>query len=570
MSTEVAAPTDVQETPDVSEDTAVPDEGPAEELPSPQDDGPPPPDTDETCTCIPTDHCDENGACVDDVCTQGATTCASLEQISICNEDGSAFELIDCDENTACYLGECVAQKCDPGGPAVCEDGQIKVCNGLGTEYNLIPCPGGTACKDGECVPIEPNVILLVDTSGSMNWVNEAGGMPDECEGDDCVPWTWPMCDDPESPVTRLGKAKKALQGVLTSDAAADARMALMRFPQLLNILGGGAAPTCAGAGLKGFGKIFQEQHALEYEQVQPEKLGSIMPVPFPATQQTDKSSLLEWIDFSQVYDIGDKDCILATVCDGEPGNKWCVGNKCAALVEPELFATGQTPIGRTLFYAGEYLRHAVVAQGRDCAADADCASPHYTCLEGKCHDPYRACRPNVIVLLSDGAESFDTFAEKFFHPFIQAKRLHYGLGCSSDADCLSGATCVGGACTAPDELPDAVCHLTDVPCTKNQEGFEYKYKCGPAQTCSGKCDQTGLTWTDSDEGAEVLRDAAGDPIAVTIHVVDASSALVGSKTIATLGGGKHLPVDLDDPQSIIDVFLPLLDVKAAVEGCGP
>jgi hypothetical protein len=561
---DVAAEPDVAVAPDVPEepDTTEPsDEGPGVDVPP---DGP-----DTGCRCVPTSHCDASGACVEDVCLEGATTCASLEQISICNADGSAAELIDCDGSTACYLGECLEQVCEPGQDAVCQDGQLLVCNGLGLELTLLPCPGGTACEGGICAPIEPNVIVLVDTSGSMNQADELGGTLADCVGDSCAPWTWPLCDAAAAPMTRLGKVKVALQGALGSAIAGDVRMALMRFPQLLDILGGGAAPTCAGAGLKGFGKIFSEEHALEAEQVTGDKLTSVLPVPFSADAQSDQAPLLQWLDFEHTFLMSETECVLALSCDGKPGNKWCLDNQCAEQLEPELSATGGTPIGRSLFYAGEYLRHNVIVQGRVCIDDASCGSPHYACVDGTCHDPHRACRPTVIVLLSDGAESFDTFPEKFFHPFIQAKRLQYGLGCSADADCAGEATCMAGTCQPGSALPDKVCHLTDVPCQANPECSEYKYPCGPAQTCSGKCEATGLTWTDASGDAQVLRDPAGDPISVTIHVVDASPFPVGGKTIAALGGGQHLPVNLDDPQSIIDVFLPLIDLKDTVD-CGP
>ena len=176
----------------------------------------------------------------------------------------------------------------------------------------------------------------------------------------------------------------------------------------------------------------------------------------------------MEWVDFDEVYDISETECTLSLNCPSEAGKAWCIGQKCAVLVEPELHATGGTPLGRSLFYAGEILRHLVVAEGRPCSADSDCGSPHYTCVEGACRDPYRACRPNLIVMFTDGGESFDNFPETFFHPQVQAKRLHYGLGCTSDADCLNGAACVSGICELPEVVPSQVCHLTDVPCSSN------------------------------------------------------------------------------------------------------
>ena len=68
--------------------------------------------------------------------------------------------------------------------------------------------------------------------------------------------------------------------------------------------------------------------------------------------------------------------------------------------------------------------------------------------------------------------------------------------------------------------------------------------------------------------GQDVLRDATGAPFSVTVHVVDAANAPTGTQLVATLGGGQHAVVDLDDLDGILSVFLPLLDVKANTDAC--
>jgi hypothetical protein len=226
--------------------------------------------------------------------------------------------------------------------------------------------------------------------------------------------------------------------------------------------------------------------------------------------------------------------------------------------------------MGRSLFYAGEVLRHRVVVEGRACEADVDCDSPHYTCVDQACHDPLRDCRANVIILFSDGGETLDTWPDKFFHPRVQAKRFHYGLGCSSDDDCLNGATCASGTCQIPAEvaLPSGVCHLTSVECVDNTPCFaDYKYPCGPSQTCSGECEGLGTAYVDN-VGQDLLRDPSGAPISVTVHVVDAAGAETGNGLIAKLGGGQHVPVDFDDLEGLIGAFTPLLDIKSNLDGC--
>jgi hypothetical protein len=533
------------------------------------------------CLCPKPQHCTDAGECADDVCAEGTTTCADLVSQKMCNDDGSAFSLSPCPESEACYLGECVATVCSPDDLPTCEDGDVKSCNSLGTAYILTPCPGGKGCQGGACVAIEPNVILIMDTSGSMNWINDQGIMPDECEGADCPPWSWPAaCDDPEEPVTRLGKAKKALQSVVTSEAAKGLRMALQRFPQNQSLLLGAKGPTCGDGGLLGLNTWTADEHQtheLLADKVLGKSLRTVMPVPFASDGTSNVDELLSWIDFEETFETSEKSCnLLPLGCPGEVGDvKACLDGFCAIQTQPELRATGQTPIGRSLFYAGEILRHRVVVQGRACEADVDCDSPHYACVEGACHDAFRKCRPNVIVVFTDGGESVDTWAEikessaAFFNPRVQAKRLHYGLGCAGDSDCLNGATCVSDVCTSPElTVADKACHLTDVPCDSNAACSDYKYKCGPAQTCSGECEETGLTFIDTKAGQEVLRDSAGEPIAATVHVVDASKSMTSNSLIAAMGGGQHVSVELENIENLVDAFLPLLDVKVSLGGC--
>lgn len=527
-----------------------------------------------TCDCQPYEYCDDSEVCVDDVCDQGSVTCDSPTDRRVCADDGSSFEVTPCPGAEICYLGVCEEPTCTPNEVVGCDGGQLEVCNSVGNELLLIPCPGGSACLDGECVDAEPNVILLMDTSGSMNWVNEQGGSLAECEGDGCASWAWPSCDDPVFPQTRLGKAKLALQGVLATEEAKGVRLALQRFPQLFSLLGGASEPDCAGAPLMGFDlAIFDNgvNHEVPYESMAG-GAPQIMPVPFSpeaVDPETKHAELLRWIDFEEHYDLNDEECIALTQCEGAAGKKACIGGHCGVLIEPELRALGNTPLGRALFYAGEMFRHVVVVQGRQCVADTDCASPHYSCVDGECHDPLRACRANIVVVLSDGGESVDTWPDDFFHPRVQAKRLHYGLECGTSDDCMNGATCVSGVCEMPDaDLPPGVCHLTDVPCEDNGVCFaDYKYPCGPASTCSGECEDLVDEEVDA-KGANVLRDPAGQPISVTVHIVDAANQVNGNSLVAALGGGQHVPVNLDDPASLLDVFKPLLDVKDNIDGC--
>jgi len=564
------------------------------------------------------EHCDEEDTCIDDLCDEGTTVCGAPteeapEALLVCNADGSAVEVVACGDGEVCHLGVCQEPACEPSAVDGCEDGQLKVCNSIGTAFFLVPCAGGSACHEGECVQISANVILLLDTSGSMNALDLEGTLPDECEGDDCAPWSWPLCDDFVNPATRLGKAKLALQGVLDSEEAAGARMALQRFPQKFDLfkLLGESAPTCGGVPLVGF-DLWSKDNASVHLSHQVAELApdgsdlvEIVPVPFGMDLAATNTEILRWVDNAHDYEADGETCANLSECSNPIANKACIDDECSVGVEPELRAMGKTPIGRALFYAGEIYRQTVVVQGRACTEDADCHSPHYSCVDDACHDPFRVCRPNLVILFSDGAETLDTNPDLFFHPRIQAKRLHHGLGCATDADCLNGATCTGGACALPADLdlPEAyhvveadkcykgevaedgaceqaagpdevccqtqgVCHGTSVPCANNTVCAPYKYPCGgSASQCSGKCEDIDSGFTDS-AGEDVLRDPSGAPFSVTIHVVDAADAPTGTKLVAALGGGQHTVVDLDDLAGILDVFAPLLDVKVNTDAC--
>ena len=234
--------------------------------------------------------------------------------------------------------------------------------------------------------------------------------------------------------------------------------------------------------------------------------------------------------------------------------------------MDPELRGVGFTPIGKSLFYAGEYFRHQVLVEGKACMADADCASPHHTCVDGLCHDPLHECRPNVVVLLTDGGETEDRDSGTFFHPRAQAKRLHYGLGCAGDADCAGGATCQAGSCQPPLlPYPDGtqMCSVFGIPCAADGDcispctGGQCPVTCGPARV-------DGMTQGEAGR----ITDQAGHPVSLTLHVVDASGVDGGNADLAAYGGGLHVSVDLVDVDALVQRLQPLLDTKTLLARC--
>ena len=484
----------------------------------------------EPCECPLTQHCDAaTGECVWNVCTPGQATCDSTSTRLLCNGDGSASVLEACPSDRVCYLGECAPVVCDNTTPPACDGGEVSVCNSVGTGFSRIPCPGGTECALGACRPIQANVLLVVDTSDSMNSLWDTAMHADDCEGWDCPPWQFPSCDDPSEPQTRLGRAKLALQEILTGEHAAEHRIALQRFPQGPLLYG---APACR-AGWYSPELTLSDDPGTHTTGAAwfADRMWEVIAEPFPDSRTTDTEALLSWVDFSEALTPVGPSCDVPMDC--KTGT--CLAGECQGHSDPELRAVGGTPLGRSLFYAGEYLRHFVLVEGRPCAGDVDCASPHHTCQAGRCRDPWASCRPNVVILLTDGGESVAKSPGDFFHPHVQAKRMHFGLGCETPADCVADATCEYGTCRAP----------------------------GPSigSPVGGYVDS---------EGADRLTDAEGTPVSVTVHVVDASGngGQATNELIALWGGGQHVPVDFDDLDSLVQGFIPLLDVKSGLAKC--
>ena len=521
------------------------------------------------CPCGPTMHCIEGGGCADDVCLKGQLTCDSLAALKVCNNDGSAFEVEACPGESLCYLGQCTEPVCDPAEPPFCgETGVLTKCNSLGLDYIELPCPGGTACFGGLCTPIQPNVIVVVDTSGSMSLLfDDDTTYPDECQGEEgCPPWTWPGCDDPDEPLTRLGRAKKALQALMTSDAATTVRLALQRFPEV-----GRKYPGCK-TGYSQFkfkmsGDV--DKQAVDLAWFEP-NLSQIMAVPFsPDTGDNDTAALLSWVDFTEEVGPG-ADCnsglgCTSNVCYAFEGTG--PQKKCQLHTDPELRGDGPTPLGKSLFYAGEYLRHFVLVEGKACAQDSDCGSPHHACQQGKCRDPFHKCRQTSVILFTDGLDTVDDDPETFFHPRVQAKRLRYGLNCTNDFECGGGAACVEGRCwvDALDTVPDKMCNALAQGCMS--DGDCPDYFCGLPQPCSGKCEPAKVA-VKATAGKAVLKDHDGNPLSVTTHVVDASGLGEANKLVALNGGGIHVSVDFEDIDEVVAQLLTLLDVKTDTGAC--
>lgn len=523
------------------------------------------------CECPPQTHCDDEGFCQADVCTKGATTCATLQSLKICDENGASFTEEACPESHVCFGGVCTPPICEPNEITGCLDGGLAVCNSIGTDTVKTPCPAGLACAEGECKPVPPNVLLLIDTSGSMNW-DSNGQDPTDCFGGSCPVWSHPNCDNGPSAYTRLGKVKEALNTVIASAEASDIRFALQRFAQVpwpspSNPLAFLLGPDCAG----GYWDMPEtnislisgddDSHQTSVTGWFGQNISQIIAHGFPTAGPMNTGLLSSWFDGVETVAQTSSYCADSSACNGNP----CLNSSCAVTTNPELRAVGATPIGKSLFYAGEYLRHMVLVQGKFCEEDSDCGSSNHTCVDGQCHDEFAYCRENVIVLFSDGAETENVHIDDFFHPRVQAKRLHYGLGCQQDADCLSGALCVGGVCRPPEGAVDEaamVCETGGAACTNS---IQCPDPCITWSNCQGYCTPTSVDYVDPIVPANRLIDAAGVPRPVRVHVVDASGVEGQNEIIAAYGGGVHVSVDLANPEELLSTVTQILgDVKGS------
>jgi len=493
-------------------------------------------------------------------CEAGARTCDGVAAVLLCGDDGRSYERTPCEEGTACVAGACEPVQCTPGRR--CEGGMRVDCDATGTQKTTFECPGKQQCIQGDCRPILHNVVLLFDTSASMNYCVD----DDEKDYVDCCPagcpQDWPVCETFDQPLSKLGVSKKVYKQFLDASLAANkARFALLTFPQIEAV----SHSFC-------YSGYYLDQNYIEgdddaHATPSPpqgwfhQNLSEVVRVPFSADWATSTyDQMVSWIDFTEVQH-----------------------------QNPELRASGFTPLGKSMFYAGEYIRHYLVVDGKPCAADADCGSPDYVCREGACADPVKECRTTILLVFTDGQESTYTVANEFFNPIVQARRMAFGLGCATSADCAGGAQCEDGTChRAPTVSGDCVFDA-DCPPTAwceadgcHTPGFDWPTKVG-------RCDSNGMGCvvgapqacpevfeackpvdphvSDPDPDANVLRSYDGKPIGVTVHVINVSQTLAESRLMAEHGGGRHFDVSLAQADILLQVLKKVVDFKSG-EGC--
>lgn len=494
--------------------------------------------------CPPAMHCETHSqVCVD--CISATARCNAYGKRERCPAPDAQFgELLSggffvadpCPVKENCVEGasgaSCVPRLCEPGAARCGSPTTAQVCDSLGQTWLDSPCSAGFACYDKSCQKIRHNVLLVFDTSDSMNQYIHVPRYPaSSCDGSAALPCLgpFPECDDPEDPLTVITRAKKVFADNIKALVDDHVQFALQRFPQYEALhFAGNCNSGWYGVRnvMTGDDDSWETAPGGWFDAARDE----VIAVPFAHNNQASNTEeLLSWLDFSEGLAASSVACSVHADCPsnlcGEAGGQ----RRCFWHSDPELRAGGQTPLGKSLFYAGEYFRRFVLVDGKACSTDSDCGSAGYLCKDSQCFDPFSHCRKSFILLFTDGGETYNTALDDFFNPRVQAKRLAFGLGCATDDDCRGGATCDAGVCAGSDGV--------------------------------------GLGFV-AGGGHDALSAVNGAPISITTSVVNLTSHSVTSNAaIAAAGGGEVLDVAADDPDLPIKVqklMLPAYKCGAA------
>jgi hypothetical protein len=386
---------------------------------------------------------------------------------------------------------------------------------------------------------------LVFDTSGSMTDVVGKGTAA-----------PWPQCEQFDAPLTKMGLSKLAFHTALQEVSPDAARWGLARFPQRAAFV---PAPNCQSGYYEANPSGLVTGDPQKHSSAGPgdwfsANLEEVVVAPIPVVG-SGIAEVLRWLDGKESVEV-----IEGLTCAECPG--FC-GYGCFAHTDPELRGDGSTPLGRTLYYAGEYLRRYVLVDGKPCKVASDCGSPHYSCLAGQCFDPAGACRRTEIVLFTDGDETEDTSEQSFFNPVNQAKRLFAGLACAQDLDCAPGSTCEAGLCS-----PQGADTLVGAILATEGAGIcpgEFKScSLGAFGACAeGSCVPVAHAYFDTEENVQALYSFLGQPLRVRVNVIDANPAASPlNQLIALWGGGEYVHATNGDPAQILGAIESLTIAK--------
>ncbi|HVZ71820.1 MAG TPA: MopE-related protein [Polyangia bacterium] len=299
----------------------------------------------------------------------------------------------------------------------------------------------GAAARPAAAQSLRPNILIIFDTSGSMQldasetWagerINESAG---SCPA------------APAGKASRLYSLKAAIRGALAQVGTDEANFGLMSFPQLLDPTLTQPPPTTdPSRGTNGFGCFNCTSEACGTGPVGHYYLDST--VGLGCRLSTDPSNTINATGTEPAYgtwfDSAISQALRVDLTKASPGTKPVASDfdpsdaniariykfiddtentgpvaNAAALTDPELHANGGTPLGRSLYYARLYFDNFINTTA----------------------DPRRACRQNVVILVTDGNDTCDYTSGSAlnytdctqtgfstFHPEVQACKLLRG-----------------------------------------------------------------------------------------------------------------------------------------------
>lgn len=94
----------------------------------------------------------KDGACVTpQLCTPGATSCATDKSVAVCVPSGNAYETLTCAEGKFCVNGKCAVVGCAVG-LTQCAGAVLQTCVSGGVWQNSVDCGlNGATCQNGKC-----------------------------------------------------------------------------------------------------------------------------------------------------------------------------------------------------------------------------------------------------------------------------------------------------------------------------------------------------------------------------------------------------------------------------------
>jgi MYXO-CTERM domain-containing protein len=256
----------------------------------------------------------------------------------------------------------------------------------------VIAAGGGVAHAQS----LRPNIMFLVDTSGSMH---EDSNLNNQADGTT-------VC--PQSTTSRLYSLKSGLRAALQQVGTDEANFGLMSFPEVVsNTYTALSASQCTNIVQNPIGHYsaspqqtmtVTNRAGTNFHNATTYPAGCLMSTNNSATQTTYGSWFTSGA--AEVFHVGVTSApagTIPTAAQFDPSGaaqmasiyKWIDNVEAptsnGAVTDPELHPNDYTPLGRSLFYANLYFQNEIVPK-----------------------DPKGTCRHNVVVIATDGDETCD------------------------------------------------------------------------------------------------------------------------------------------------------------------